>query len=1074
MGKKILFLFVLCFVSISGVTFAAEESPSLSGFTCSKGGFFSEEFNDEVERYKEDDANMAEKFMTSQLQNLWNIGDVNGLSTLVFGNPYCVWADNAFTDESKIEMAPDGIFTAVEREKIINPVLKMFSVVYVALMTLAMMISGLKLGFNSVRGRGISDFSEDMRMWLLSIFFIAGYGIITNMIFELNAAVVLSFKSLLEQQGANPESFSIMASWHDLVGIGSGGIPILSLLIVVLAEWILAIVLNFVYIARKVIVLVLLILGFVAGYSLLFARTRAFFGTWMRELLGNVFLQSIHALLLFGMAMFASQGASTIYKLGLMMMFIPLTGMISKWLKIGDSSSKMGSALTMVGLGGVMSTMMLTSQAGNLMRGGNMNGGNNSLLSSSSARSDSAFGGTSIAAAGGGNDASITSISTNASGASSDSWMNSKNTLSNIGGAIFGTAGMVAGPGGAIAAAKVGKSLTSALVQGPRNMVSGAQSAMNILQSAKGYNDGAGNTGFTSMMGNLGARRAYFGNMGEALGAMVGKGGAGRNIGLAMSGVSRQRLLGTSLADGGRGMLTDSSGSVLPTTMASLSRQYPGANMQYVQTNQGSSMWVQTPNQDWQQVGLTGAADPLMNNGEARVMDYQLAQANTSYELQGNGSYRARMNEHLSMDTQNPLSSGGSSINSPITSPIGGSTINRPSAPFVPLASTAIPGMNTPITAPSLHGNSAVSRLNSITGSPLSSNPMGTPQSNLGNSVSRNGIPIAGLRSNGTSAPIVPIASTAIPGMNTPITAPFLNGNSKVSRLNSISGSSLSNASLPIGSAQPSSVNPMSMITPGTVTMNRSPMPASALQTAASGSMGSMNRSPLSNTSLPIGPVQPSSVNPVTMNTPRTVTMNGRPMPASALQTEALGNMGSINGSPLSRTAMPIGSSQPNSVSPIMNSPRNEPIQGNPMHGSPAAATNIIGPGQQPNIPLTNSNPLTAASGLPGSTPHVMRTSNAYTVGVGGDGTITQNTLRTVNNTNSVRLSDTGFKADRINPDAFIAHHVPGMDNRTSGDRVADQVNGAQESVSQSKAKVKKSWSMAAREGSKERSTRIS
>lgn len=1020
MSKKTFFLFLFCFLSISNVSLAAEE-PSLSGFTCSKAGFFSEEFNDEVERYKEDDANMAEKFMTSQMQNLWNIGDVNGLSTLIFGNPYCVWADDAFTDESKIVMAPDGIFTAVEREKIIDPALKMFSAVYVVLILLAVMFSGLKLGFSSIRGgRGISEFGEDSKMLILSLFFIAGYGVFTNMIFELNAAVVLSFKALLEQQGGHPESFSIMASWEDLLGAGNGitEIPVLSMLITVLAEWILALILNFVYIARKVVVLVLLILGFVAGYSLLYAKTRAFFGTWLREILGNVFLQSIHALLMFGMAMFASLGASTIYKLGLMMMFIPLTGMISKWLKIGDSSSKMGSALTMVGLGGVMSTMMMTSQAGNIMRGGNMSNGGSSLSSSSFANSDSAFGGTNIAAAGGGDDASITSITTNASGANSDSWMNSKNTLSNIGGAVFGAAGMVAGPGGAIAGAKIGQSLTSALVQAPRNMVSGAHSALNTLNTAKGYSDGAGNTGFKSMMGNLGARRSYFGNMGESLGAMVGMGSAGRNIGMAMSGVSRQRLSATSLANGGRGMLTGPNGNVLPTSMASLSAQYPGANMQFVQTNKGSSMWVQTPNQDWQQVGLTGAADPLMKNGEARLMDYRLAQPNTSYELQANGSYRARMNDPLSMDTQNPLSNVGSNFNSPIVSPrvgSGGISSNNIStrAPFIPLSSTAIPGMNTPITAPYSHANSAVARLTSISG------------------------------------------STAING-------------------SSLSGTAPSN-----GTPQLRTGGVMPMNIPGNESMNGNPLSASALPIGTAGSVVSTNGSPLSRTGLSNGTSQLGSGSLMSMDTPRSVTMNGNPMPASALPSETSGIVVSTNGSPLSRTGLSNESPRFSSGGSIpTNSPGTLSMNGNRMNPStlstvtsPAAA---IGPGQQSYTPMTSSGPSTAASGLPGSTPHVMRASNAYTVGVGGNGMITQDTLRSVNNVNTVRLSDAGFKGERINPDAFVSHHVPGTDSRTSGDRVADQVNGAQESVSQASAKVKKSWAKVAHEGTKERSTRIS
>lgn len=659
---------------------AALGENTLEGFKCSKDGFFSKELDEKVTDYKENDANMAESFMTGQMQNLWNIGDINGLSTLIFGNPYCVWADGAFKDETEIKMAPDGIFTVDEREKIINPILKMFSALFVTLLALAMLISGLKLGFSSVRGRGIAEFGEDVKMWIFALFFIAGYSTITNAIFQLNAAVVLSLKGLLESNGVDVNSFSIMSSWTDTITI----MPIPSFLVVVLGEWILALILNFVYIARKVVILILLALGYVAAYSLLFNRSRAFFGTWMRELLGNVFLQSIHAIILYGMAMFASMGAGVIYKLGLMMMFIPLTGMISKWLKLGDSSSKMGSALTMVGLGGVMSTMMLTSQAGSIMRGGSMRNGDMSNSSNSTASMGGALNeGNSLSAAGGGSDSSITSISMDAMGMNSSAWTDTKNKLTNTAGAVFGAAGMVAGPGGSMIASKVGSAATGALLQAPRNVGFGMKHAISAISGAQNYVGADGSKGFKGMMGNLAERRAFFGNMGESVGAMVGKGQAGRHIGQSLSMVSRQRLASSNLptsamnldgkmraiptANGGAvpvytGNPTKLSGATLSrqsmggtlkndslskpnqlTSFESMAKQYPGADVRFAQTNMESSMWVKPQGaNDWKQVGLSGAADPTLAKGAMRMTDYELSNPAQSYELQNNGVYKTK------------------------------------------------------------------------------------------------------------------------------------------------------------------------------------------------------------------------------------------------------------------------------------------------------------------------------------------------------------------------------------------------------------------------------------------------
>lgn len=612
---------VMIFLTSPGMV-SAEESEKT--FQCGKP-LYSEELDKEISDFAKNDANMAEKFLVGQTQNLFNIGGINSLSGVVFGNPYCVWAGK------ETEMSSDGIFTKEERDKIIDPIIKIFSGVYVTLLVLAMMASGLKLSFGSVRGQAIADFWDDAKMWIMSGLFIAAYFPITSLVFELNAGVVLAFKDLLESQGVKSDGFSIMAHHSDFTGSG-GAIPVISLIVVVLAEWILAIILNVVYVARKVIILVLLVVGFVAAYSLLFARMRSFFGVWVKELIGNVFLQSIHALILFAFAMMASMGAGVIYKLALMMMFIPLTGIISRWLKLGDDSSRLGSTLTMMGLGGLMTTYMITRQAGNVLRGGNINGTANLRNEMNS------DGG--ITSLGGGTDASMTNISASATGMNSNSWQSTKDMLSNVGGAVFGTAGAVAGPAGAAAMYGLGSKLTGVAAQGARNVLSGGYNAFQTVRSGMKYAGADGSSGFGAMWGNLSARRSFMGDLGESLGSVVGLGVRGRGVGQALSGVSRQRLMASSPEIGGRGM-TDAKGSVIPPSFQSLQQQYPGAELRYMQTNRESGFYMKNPNTNsWQPVGAPGAADSTLKSGMARVMDYKLPENPSAFELQSNGSYR--------------------------------------------------------------------------------------------------------------------------------------------------------------------------------------------------------------------------------------------------------------------------------------------------------------------------------------------------------------------------------------------------------------------------------------------------
>ncbi|PJO44944.1 hypothetical protein [Lysinibacillus xylanilyticus] len=604
---------------------------SLGGFSCGKP-LISEDVDKEINDYKENDANMAEKFLTSQVQNFFHIGPINSMSTLVFGNPYCIWAGK------DAKMSADGIFTSDERKKIIEPLLKLFGSLFFLVLVLSMLITGLKTMGNSVRGQAMDEFWTDAKMWFVALFLAFFYNDWTNWLFQINAGIVLDILDLLKANTNKMDNLSVMSSISDFLPGLMG-----SFLLVAIGEWILAGVLNVVYLARKVVILLLLVLGFVAIYSLMFAKTRAFFGNWFRELIGNVFLQSIHAIVFYAMVMFTSLGASVFFKIGLMIMFIPVSGMISKWLNIGDSSSKVGSALTMVGLGGVASTVMLASQAKSVMYGGSLTS-NGGLLNSNSTNS---AGGDSLAnlANSIANDSASTSISSSASGTNSSLFNMAKDVSSKMGTIVGGGAGVVAGPVASVLGAKVGGAVGGGLVQFGRNATVGVSNLLSNFSQARKFTNENG-TGFKALFGKngnfetLNARRQVMGNFGESLGVILaGQKGAsiGRNAGFALSGVSRQRLASEMSSSFN---MRDASGNLQPTTFSALAQRYPNAEMKWMQTNQGSGFYINT-NDGWRQVGLTGAADSSLKDGQARVMDYTLADPALNYEYQSNGTYKA-------------------------------------------------------------------------------------------------------------------------------------------------------------------------------------------------------------------------------------------------------------------------------------------------------------------------------------------------------------------------------------------------------------------------------------------------
>lgn len=659
--KKNILLSLLIFCILSSIvppSALAESKTSgnsdlVPSYTWSCGNpLIDEKVNEKIKDFKENDANMAEKFMVSQVENMFNIGGIAGLNTLVFGNPYCVWMDKNYT------LSNDGIFTVKEREKIIDPMLKLFAGAYVAILTLAILLSALKLGFNSMNPQSRADFWQDSKMWMVSALFMVFFTQFTNIIFGLNTAVIIGIKDVLTKSGVEIDGVSIISGFEDMKNV----FGVMSLIITFLAEWILSAILNFVYISRKIIILVLLVMGPIAAYSLMFNKSRGFFGVWTKELIGNTFLQSIHAIVLFAFASFSALGAGVIMKLGLMMMFIPVSGMISKWLNIGDSSTKLGQALTMTGLGGIMTTMMVANQAGNIIRGGNLSTfGTNSTLASSAENS--------LINAGGGSDSQSTRISSLATGSNSSSWQAVKKGTGAVGAFIGGAAGAVTmNPLGIMAGAKAGQKVAEGVLQGSRGTAAGLMNTFSTVKEAAAYT-GADGSGFRAFMGNLDRRREFAGNLGESLGSMTGSQALsqmGRRIGHGLSGVSRNDLTHASPSIGGAG----------GQTWEQISKLNPGAEVMNVQTNRSSAFYMKDQSGQWSQVGIKGAADSSLKNGSVRATSFRLGNAQQGVpQLQPNGSYRLSNGTQGFNSGMNTNSGGTTTMTSNITANVPGAAM---------------------------------------------------------------------------------------------------------------------------------------------------------------------------------------------------------------------------------------------------------------------------------------------------------------------------------------------------------------------------------------------------------------
>ncbi|MBP1932029.1 hypothetical protein [Ammoniphilus resinae] len=605
-GSKILVTF--CLIFVLGLL------PGNVNFAAAEGEVVTPEFQSKVKELK-DNSGILDGFLIGQAENLFYIKGINSIQNLIFGNPYQVWMDG----DGKTETVHYGLFYDKEWNDVIKPLINFFSASYVGFVTLSILIACLKFGLKAYSPQAKADFWTDINMWVLSAFFMGTFGLISEIMFGLNEGITQGLKELLISKGVDVGGLSIIA-FADGFTVGD--------IFVFLAEWGLALYLNIVYIARKIIILLLLILAPVAAISLLYAKTRSFFGSWIKELAGNVFLQSIHAVVIGVFAGLATLGAGTIFKLGCIIMFIPVTGLVSKWLQLGDSSTALGRTTTMLGLGGVAGAMMLARSAGSVVKGGKAGG----------------------SAVGGGfgdlsSDTSGTNISEGATGSNSKGWQFAKKAVGVAGGVAGATMGLPFGAGGVAAGGLIGSKAAQFVTQGTRNLTSGGMNFGRTLartpmeysgaDPGKKWNFSDYKRGTQAMWGNLAARRQFMGNLGESLGSVVGSGEMGRSIGQMASGVSRNRIQKEQF--GGK-------------TLDDYAKERPGANVEWRQTNQGSAFYMDHGNGEWRQISAFGAADSSLKRGEVRSVGYKLNDG-TPWVRQENGTF-------ISKPTNNSATNG--------------------------------------------------------------------------------------------------------------------------------------------------------------------------------------------------------------------------------------------------------------------------------------------------------------------------------------------------------------------------------------------------------------------------------
>lgn len=568
--KKVIVFFLLFSLLFPSVAFAESEN------TCSP--VLTDEKKEMVQKFQDEDSSLQEAYTIDIIQAIWNAVNINTLNTLIFGNPYCIWFDNP-SEELVL-----GIYTEEQKSKIVDPVFSMFTGLFMLLLLISMMLTGMKMGLKPLGTK--VQLTEELIMYLSVCVLFIGYWLIIQQVLNINWAITGTFKDFLLSQGIDLGSSTLVATQDDFNFTD---------IIIIFAEWVLMLFLNFVYILRTFMITILLCLGGLAILSLLFESTRSYFGTWIQDFIGAVFVQSIHALYLTIVLLFVAQlegETAVVFKLLLLVLFIPLTSAIMNWMNL--SSGDLATSVGMSGVNSLAGAVEMSKKLSHIPKG---KGGISKQPQLSSLKTSR--------------------ISEAGKGGNSKPWQTAKSVTSKLGMGVGAAAGSVLGPGGMMLGASVGGMAGKGLLQVPRNVAGGIKGTMDTVKGVR-------KDGFKNVMGDLQKRRMYFGEMGESLGTMIGAGGAGRGVGDALSGVSRQRLA-NSTENGGLG----------GGTLESLAKKHPGANVSFMQTNQGSGFYM---NDGTQLISPMGAADTNLANGEVRKVDYQFGNSEMSANSTGNYS----------------------------------------------------------------------------------------------------------------------------------------------------------------------------------------------------------------------------------------------------------------------------------------------------------------------------------------------------------------------------------------------------------------------------------------------------
>lgn len=528
--------------------------------TSCEGAMKDEETKDKLKTFRDKDASHLEQFALDLFELLINAVNINTLEQLLFGNPYCIWFDDWGEEKMVFGLFPEKLYT-----NIVEPGFLFFISLLMIVTCITVMINGLKLMIPGPR----VNIGEEFLVLIGVIIGIAAYWLFIDILLNINYAFVLSIADLIKDQGIDLSSFSLTMSVERFEFTD---------VLILFSEWIILFFLNILYMVRLIFITILLFAGGLAIILALFKSTRTALSKWLLDLVGNVFMQSIHAVYFAMVLLFLSLGdLSFFFKFVLLLLFLPLSSMLL---------NMAGFASAITATSGANKTV---ANAANAIRMAKVASQSSAGRLRSSATTPN----------------SLSTGSTKISGLAKGStgWQKLAGGAQLAGGLAGATAGLVLGPSGALIGSEIGSKMAGGALQVPRNVTAGMKGILDTRGQVKSG---------TLDSENISDKRQIYGSYGESIGSMFGRGLDGRKLGESLSGVTRERLLNSKELGGLGGV-----------TLSDIAQKYPESKVLFEQNNMGSGFYLQngevkTP------ISPIGQADSSLPDGFTRTIEYEL------------------------------------------------------------------------------------------------------------------------------------------------------------------------------------------------------------------------------------------------------------------------------------------------------------------------------------------------------------------------------------------------------------------------------------------------------------------